>query len=95
LKYINKQECIKSGTLRNIFRERMIIQELDHVFILNLRYAFQDEENLFFVMDWAKGGDLDFNLKRTQVLSLHTIRIYAAEIASALHYLHSHSIIHR
>jgi len=32
--------------------------QVDHPFIVNLRYAFQDDENCFFVLDLMLGGDL-------------------------------------
>lgn len=32
--------------------------KVDHPFIVNLRYAFQDDENCFFVLDLMLGGDL-------------------------------------
>lgn len=32
--------------------------QIDHAFIVNLRYAFQDDENCFFVLDLMLGGDL-------------------------------------
>ncbi len=34
------------------------IPQIDHLFIVNLRYAFQDDENCFFVLDLMLGGDL-------------------------------------
>lgn len=32
--------------------------KIDHPFVVNLRYAFQDDENCFFVLDLMLGGDL-------------------------------------
>lgn len=32
--------------------------QVDHPYIVNLRYAFQDDENCFFVLDLMLGGDL-------------------------------------
>jgi len=32
--------------------------QIDHPFVVNLRYAFQDDENCFFVIDLMLGGDL-------------------------------------
>ena len=32
--------------------------QIDHPFVVNLRYAFQDDENCFFVLDLMLGGDL-------------------------------------
>lgn len=36
----------------------MISAQIDHPFVVNLRYAFQDDENCFFVLDLMLGGDL-------------------------------------
>ena len=73
----------------------MILEKCDHPFIINLQFAFQDNEHLFFVIDLATGGDLRFHLVRSGHLPNQTVQLYAAEIATALHYLHSNQILHR
>ncbi|KAJ3302489.1 hypothetical protein HDV03_004912 [Kappamyces sp. JEL0829] len=95
LKYINKKRCIKKGSVRNIFRERLILEKCDHPFIINLQFAFQDDQHMFMVLDLALGGDLRFHLLRVGCLPEQTVRIYTAEIASALQYLHANEILHR
>lgn len=35
---------IKSESVRNIIRERRMLEHLDHPFLCNLRYSFQDIE---------------------------------------------------
>jgi serine/threonine protein kinase len=35
-----------------------LTSQIDHPFVVNLRYAFQDDENCFFVLDLMLGGDL-------------------------------------
>jgi len=62
---------------------------------VNLRYAFQDDENCFFVLDLMLGGDLRFHLERLGSLSEEAVRFYTAQIASALNFLHEKRIIHR
>ena len=37
---------------------RLTLNQIDHPFIVNMRYAFQDDENCFFVLDLMLGGDL-------------------------------------
>jgi len=37
---------------------RIELNQIDHPFIVNMRYAFQDDENCFFVLDLMLGGDL-------------------------------------
>ncbi|WWC61115.1 uncharacterized protein I303_103693 [Kwoniella dejecticola CBS 10117] len=58
LKYINKPKCVKMKAVANIIQERRLLEEIDHPFVVNLRYAFQDDENCFFVLDLMLGGDL-------------------------------------
>lgn len=95
LKYINKAKCVKMKAVANIIQERRILEEIDHPFIVNLRYAFQDDENCFFVLDLMLGGDLRFHLERLGSLSEETVRFYVAELSSALSFLHDRHIVHR
>jgi serine/threonine kinase 32 len=95
LKYIDKKKCIKNHATRNIFRERITLQALHHQYIVNLKYAFQDDENLYMVLDLAEGGDLRCHLERLKAFDEDTLTVYAAEISHALGYLHGHKIIHR
>ena len=58
MKYMNKYACIKKDAVRNVFREMDILKTLDHPFLVNLWYTFQDEEDMFMVVDLLLGGDL-------------------------------------
>lgn len=95
LKYINKAKCVKMKAVANIIQERRLLEEIDHPFVVNLRYAFQDDENCFFVLDLMLGGDLRFHLERLGSLPEEVVRFYVAELSSALSFLHEHRIIHR
>ncbi|KAF8557721.1 kinase-like protein [Imleria badia] len=95
LKYINKPKCVKMKAVANIVQERRLLEEIDHPFVVNLRYAFQDDENCFFVLDLMLGGDLRFHLDRLGHLPEGTVRFYVAELASALAFLHENHIMHR
>jgi serine/threonine kinase 32 len=37
--------------VRNVIRERVMLEQLDHPFICRLRFAFQDDEYMYMVMD--------------------------------------------
>lgn len=95
LKYINKNKCIQMKAVENIISERKILEQIECNLIVNMRYAFQDDENLFMVLDLMLGGDLRFHLDRLGVMPEEYVRFYAAEIALGLNYLHSLNIIHR
>lgn len=95
LKYINKIKAVRMRAVGNIIQERRLLEKIDHPFVVNLRFAFQDDENCFFVLDLMLGGDLRFHMLRDYTFSEETIRFYAAQLSSALIYLHQHRIIHR
>ncbi|KAF8150615.1 kinase-like domain-containing protein [Crassisporium funariophilum] len=95
LKYIDKARCLRQKAVANIIQERRLLEEIDHPFIVNLRYAFQDDENCFFVLDLMLGGDLRFHLERKGYIREEVVRFWMAELASALEYLHRQRIIHR
>ncbi|KAF9987514.1 hypothetical protein BGZ75_000507 [Mortierella antarctica] len=95
LKYINKEKCIRMRAVENIIQERRLLEEVEFPLICNLRYAFQDDENLFMVLDLMLGGDLRFHLERTGPMREEVVRFYVAELALALDALHSRHIIHR
>jgi serine/threonine kinase 32 len=95
LKYMDKQQCIKQKAVANIIQERRLLEEVDNPFLVNLRYAFQDDDNCFFVLDLMLGGDLRYHLNTRGNFPENTVRFWMAELASGLTYLHSKGIMHR
>ncbi|KAF7731653.1 hypothetical protein EC973_008823 [Apophysomyces ossiformis] len=95
LKYINKAKCIDMRAVENIISERRLLEQINYDLIVNLRYAFQDDENMFMVIDLMLGGDLRFHLDRMGVMPEDHVQFYAAEISLGLHYLHGKRIVHR
>lgn len=59
------------------------------------RYSFQDEEDMFMVVDLLLGGDLRYHLQQNVQFTEETVRLYLCEMALALDYLRSQHIIHR
>ncbi|KAI9491907.1 kinase-like domain-containing protein [Zychaea mexicana] len=95
LKYISKERCIQRKSIGNIISERRLLERIDYPLIVNLRYAFQDDETLFMALDLKLGGDLRFLLERMRTLSELQVRHYVAQIALSLNYLHKRRIAHR
>jgi serine/threonine kinase 32 len=96
LKYINKAKCIKMRAVENIIQERLLLEEISYPLICNLRFAFQDDENLFMVLDLMLGGDLRFHLDRRQGgMPEEYVRFWCAEIALGLNCLHEKHVVHR
>ncbi|KAJ9607061.1 Serine/threonine kinase [Cladophialophora chaetospira] len=94
LKYIRKDEVVRSESVRNIIRERRMLEHLNHPFLCNLRYSFQDVEYLYLVVDLMNGGDLRFHIQR-KAFTEDAIRFWMAQLACALRYIHSQGIVHR
>lgn len=94
LKYIDKEECCRSESVRNIIRERNMLEHLDHPLVCNLRFAFADDAYMYMVLDLMLGGDLRFHLNRKNFTE-NAVRIWISELACALRYLHSKHVAHR
>ncbi|XP_030068420.1 serine/threonine-protein kinase 32A [Microcaecilia unicolor] len=95
MKYMNKQKCVERNEVRNVFKELHIMQGLEHPFLVNLWYSFQDEEDMFMVVDLLLGGDLRYHLQQNMCFSEDSVKLFICELALALDYLKSQSIIHR
>ncbi|KAF2453751.1 kinase-like domain-containing protein [Lineolata rhizophorae] len=94
LKYIRKDEVVRSESVRNILRERRMLEHLNHPFLCNLRYSFQDIEYLYLVVDLMNGGDLRFHISR-KTFTEEAVRFWIAELGCALRYIHRQGIVHR
>ena len=53
----------------NTVTERELLQKMDCPFIIKLHYAFQSNDKLYMVMDFANGGF--FGMKKLKILQLH------------------------
>ncbi|ORZ14218.1 kinase-like domain-containing protein [Absidia repens] len=95
LKYINKAKCIRMHAVDNIISERRLLESIEHPLIVNLRYAFQDDEHLFLALDIMAGGDARYHMDRMGMMPEEYVRFYAAEISLGLNYLHRKNIVHR
>ncbi|CAM5160070.1 unnamed protein product [Natator depressus] len=95
MKYMNKQKCVERNEVRNVFKELQIMQGLEHPFLVNLWYSFQDEEDMFMVVDLLLGGDLRYHLQQNVRFQEGTVKLFICELALALDYLQGRHIIHR
>ena len=55
MKYMNKIQIIQKKAVDNVYREIQILKSLDHPFIVNLWFSFQDREDIFVVIDLMLG----------------------------------------
>uniref|UniRef100_A0A671Z3K9 Serine/threonine-protein kinase Sgk1 n=1 Tax=Sparus aurata TaxID=8175 RepID=A0A671Z3K9_SPAAU len=96
VKVLQKKIIMKKKEHKHIMAERSVLMKnIKHPFLVGLHYSFQTTDKLYFVLDYVNGGELFYHLQRERIFLEPRARFYAAEIASALGYLHSLHIVYR
>jgi len=95
MKVMRKENIIAKNQIIHTKDEKNVLQRIQHPFIVRLHHAFQTPEKLYMILDFVNGGELFFHLKKCGKFSENRVRLYAAEIASALIHLHSNGIVYR
>jgi len=95
LKEMSKTKIIDKKSENSINGEREFLSFLHHPFIVNMHFAFQDNDNLYLVMDLLTGGDLRYHCSRYRSFSEEQTRFFLACIIHSLSYIHKNNVIHR
>uniref|UniRef100_A0A914VUR2 3-phosphoinositide-dependent protein kinase 1 n=1 Tax=Plectus sambesii TaxID=2011161 RepID=A0A914VUR2_9BILA len=99
IKVCEKARIRKENKVHLIHREKEVMARLSkqdsHPCFVRLYCTFQDSERLFFAMTYAERGEmLDF-LRKLGSFDDEVTQFYAAELVSALDYLHRLGVVHR
>ena len=89
-----KKKIIDKKSEALIMYERDLLVRMNHPFISSLKFAFQDEDKLYLVMDLLTGGDLRFHLYKNKCFNEIQTKFFIACVILALEYLHKNKIIH-
>uniref|UniRef100_A0A4Y0BKP4 Protein kinase domain-containing protein n=1 Tax=Anopheles funestus TaxID=62324 RepID=A0A4Y0BKP4_ANOFN len=95
MKYVSRNVCIGRGALGGVLKEVELLASLEHPFLVNLWFSFQDEEDLFMVCDLLAGGDLRYHLQHQVEFSEAGVGLLVCELGSALDYLQKQRVVHR
>ncbi|KAL2557590.1 Serine/threonine-protein kinase AtPK2/AtPK19 [Forsythia ovata] len=95
MKVMRKDKIMEKNHSEYMKAERDILTEIDHPFIVQLRYSFQTKYRLYLVLDFINGGHLFFQLYHHGLFREDLARVYTAEIVSAVSHLHAKGIMHR
>ena len=95
MKKMKKKEMLKKNQVGHVRAERDILAKADNEWIVELKYSFKDDENLYLVMEYLAGGDLMNLLIKKDILSEDESRFYIAEVILAIERVHSLDYIHR
>ena len=92
---MSKLKVIDKKSEKSINSERLFLSKLHNPFIVNMHYAFQDNDNLYLIMDLLNGGDLRYHISRHKKFSEEQTRFFISCIILALEYIHGNNVIHR
>ncbi|CDH55220.1 camp-dependent protein kinase 5 [Lichtheimia corymbifera JMRC:FSU:9682] len=95
IKVLKKTEVVRLKQVEHTNNEKHILEGVANPFLVNLWGTFQDDSNLYMVMDYVPGGELFSVLRKSKRFPDHVAKFYAAEVILALEYLHSRRIVYR
>jgi 3-phosphoinositide dependent protein kinase-1 len=95
LKINNKSFLKKFDKQHEVMIERYALTHLNHYNIIKLNMTFQDNQHLYFVLEFCENKDLAYLLNLVHKLDFDLAQFFAAELFVAIKYMHSQNIIHR
>lgn len=95
LKEMSKVKIYKKNSVKSVMGENKLLQSLFHPFIVNMKYAFQDRENLYLIMPLLAGGDLRYHIIQRRIFDEQSAKFLICCILIGLDYIHRSKVIHR
>jgi serine/threonine protein kinase len=92
---MSKIEIIDKKSETSVLDELSLLSKINHPFIINIHFAFQDNDYLYLVMDYLSGGDLRFHFNKNRGFNEVQTKFFLSNILLSLDYLHSNNILHR
>ena len=95
VKIIDKASMTKSSTKSKLKSEIKIHRSMSHHNIVKFEHYFEDNENVYILLELCKNKTLNELLKRRKIISELEMRFYLAQILAAVKYMHENRVIHR
>ncbi|XP_059511317.1 ribosomal protein S6 kinase-related protein-like [Stegostoma tigrinum] len=95
LKVLLKAEVFRQGMLQQYKEGATLQKQARHPFVQGLRECWQSPRLLFIMYDYHSAGDLYMLWRGCNSLDEDTARVFAAELGSAIGFLHDLGVIHR
>ncbi len=95
MKQMSKIKIIDKHSENSIKAERNMLEIMNHPFIINMHYSFQDSDNLYIAMDLLTGGDLRYHICKHKKFFEEQTKFFIACIILSLDYIHTNNILHR
>lgn len=94
IKVIDKDKIMRVGLINQIKREISVMRLVRHPYILQLYEVMATKTKIYFVLEYAKGGEL-FNKVAKGRLKEDVARKYFQQLISAVDFCHSRGVYHR
>lgn len=94
IKVIDKEKILKVGMVEQIKREISSMSMIKHPNVVELYEVMASKTKIYFVMEYAKGGEL-FSKVAKGKLKEDAARRYFQQLISAVDYCHSRGVCHR
>lgn len=94
IKMIDKERILKAGLVDQTKREISVMGLVKHPNILRLYEVLATKTKIYFIMEYAKGGELFKKLNRGR-LGESVARHYFQQLISAVDFCHSNGVYHR
>lgn len=95
IKVLEKAKIVKKNQVEHTRNELSLLSSLSFDFIVNMRSYFKDNSNIFFVLDFAIGGEMWSHMRKRPGMKEHDALFYASQMFLALEYLQDRDIAHR
>jgi protein kinase A len=95
LKTMKKSAVLRKRQVVHTRQEKELLSQVDHPFIVKLLDTFQDEANLYMLMEFVNGGELFSVVHSDNRFQKAGAKFYAIEIILALGHIHSKLIVYR
>ena len=99
MKIMSKTKIIKKNSVKNVNNEKKFLSLLHHPFLVNMICSFQDNDNLYLVMELLLGGDLRYHINKKTVYNRKKdesqLKFIAGCTLIGLNYIHENKIIHK
>lgn len=94
IKVIDKEKVFKVGLMDQIKREVSVMRIVKHPNIVQLYEVMATKSKIYFVMEYAKGGEL-FNKVSKGKLKENVARKFFIQLINAVDFCHSRNVYHR
>ena len=95
MKVLSKSLLRSQNQENNTKSERNLMVQINCPFIVNIKFAFQNESKLFLVQEFLQGGDLFFHIHSNPKFSNEKAKFYVIELVLAIEFLHKNNMLYR